>query len=69
MKNFNQTNLERAKSEIIIKVANMLMEIDNETLDKVDTTCDSIKNTINELNDFNPKWGTELNAILNMRMN
>tara|TARA_R110000850_G_C9827044_1_gene452991 strand:+ start:312 stop:482 length:171 start_codon:yes stop_codon:yes gene_type:complete len=50
MKNFNQTNLERAKSEIIIKVANMLMEIDNETLDKVDTTCDSIKNTIKSYN-------------------
>ena len=50
MKNFNQTEIEKAKSEILLKVANMLMEIDNENLDRVDTTCDSIKNTIKSYN-------------------
>ena len=30
---------------------------------------DNIKMTINDLNDVNPKWGTELNAILKTRIN
>tara|TARA_R110002167_G_scaffold60271_1_gene170378 strand:- start:209 stop:385 length:177 start_codon:yes stop_codon:yes gene_type:complete len=46
MKNFNQTEIEKAKSEILLKVANMLMEIDNQDLARIDTTCDSIKKIV-----------------------
>ena len=44
-------------------------KLENSSKEQLKENIDSIKNTINELNDFNPKWGTELNAILNMRIN
>ena len=44
-------------------------KLENSSKEQLKDNIDSIKNTINELNDVNPKWGTELNAILNMRIN
>ena len=44
-------------------------KLENSSKEQLKNNIDSIKNTINELNDVNPKWGTELNAILNMRIN
>ncbi len=44
-------------------------KLENSSKEQLRENIDIIKNTINELNDVNPKWGTELNSILKARIN
>ena len=43
-------------------------KLENSSKEQLKENIDSIKISIDDLSNFNPKWGAELNAILNMRM-
>ena len=53
MTKLKQTKTERTKSEILTKIANMLMELDNDDFVKIHLKCKDIQKLIEENNDDN----------------
>ena len=53
MTKLKQTKTERTKSEILTKITNMLMELDNDDFVKIHLKCKDIQKLIEENNDDN----------------
>ena len=48
MTKLKQTKTERTKSEVLIKIANMLMELDNDDFIRVHSTCKDIQKLVEQ---------------------